>query len=239
MGTRSFLNQSEKKGGIPFHCRVGPLGSPYTGRVPTFVLPFQTERSRREQVVPRPEPPQKHWFGPSSKKAKGKGHPVLFGFRPAEDFGDMPDGGGYPLRFLNRAYELLGVEDPDQVLHLCSGSMRRGIRVDIRPEMKPDVVCDCRATPFADQSFRWIMADPPYSEEYAHNLYGTGDNYPKPGQILREAARLLQPGGRIGLLHFQVPIFHEPLKLVGVWGITTGCGYAIRAFSVLERQGKK
>ena len=91
---------------------------------------------------------------------------MLFGKNRAEDFGVFPDGGGYPIRFLDSAYEWLGVTNPDLVLHLCSGSMRRGIRVDVRPEMAPDVVCDARRTPFDDESFDWIMIDPPYSEEY-------------------------------------------------------------------------
>ena len=81
------------------------------------------------------------------------------------------------------------------------------------------------------------MADPPYSEDYASNLYGTGKDFPKPTEILREAARLLRPSGRVGLLHFQVPLVHRdiPLRLVNVWGVTQGQGYAIRAWSVYEK----
>lgn len=75
----------------------------------------------------------------------------------------------------------------------------------------------------------------PYSEDYAENLYGTGKHYPKPGQILKEASRLLRPCGRVGLLHFLVPLVRKPMRLVGVWGITTGSGYAIRAWSVFEK----
>lgn len=178
----------------------------------------------------------KHTFGPNAgTKARGRGHPVMFGFKAADDFGPFPDGGGYPFRFLSLAYETLGVTDPDKVLHLCSGSMQRGVRVDIRPEMNPTVVADVRHTPFPDSSFRWIMSDPPYSAEYARNLYGTEAVYPKPGEILREACRLLEVGGRVGLLHFQVPMFRKPLRLVGVWGVTTGLGYAIRAWTVFEK----
>jgi hypothetical protein len=177
-----------------------------------------------------------HWFGPNSSTSKGKGHPIMFGFKEAEHFGDFPDGGGYPKRFLEHAMETLGVNDTEKVLHLCSGSMRSGIRVDIRPETQPTVVADCRNTPFPAASFQWIMADPPYAESYAENLYGTGKSYPKPGEILREATRLLVPGGRVGLLHFVVPMSRKPLRLVGVWGITTGAGYAIRAWSVFEKE---
>lgn len=182
----------------------------------------------------------KHWFGPNAgTKAKSRGHPVMFGSGRAEDFGAFPDGGGYPIRFLEKAYEWLGVTDPDKVLHLCGGSMQRGITVDIRVEMCPTVVADVRNTPFEDESFDWIMADPPYSEEYAENLYGTGKHYPKPGQILKEASRLLRPGGYVGLLHFQVPMFRKPLCLVEVRGITTGLGFAIRAFTILRKDSSR
>jgi SAM-dependent methyltransferase len=172
---------------------------------------------------------------PSRTGDQGQGHPVLFGFAPAWTFVAHPDGGGYPLTFLERAYPTLGVTDPTKVLHLCSGSLRIGVRVDIRPEMEPDIIADCRSVPLPDESFDWIMADPPYSEDYATNLYGTGIDYPKPGQIIREASRLLRPGGRVGILHFQVPMHRPPLRMVGVWGITTGAGYAIRAWTVFEK----
>jgi SAM-dependent methyltransferase len=178
----------------------------------------------------------KHSFGPHSKTSKGSGHPIMFGFKESEHFDVFPEGGGYPKNFLKHAFETLGVTDPQKVLHLCSGSMKSGITVDIRPEKNPTYVADCRNTPFLDASFDWIMVDPPYAESYAENLYGTGDVYPKPGQILKEVSRLLRPGGRAGLLHFIVPMIRRPLKMVGVWGITTGAGYAIRAWTVLEKE---
>lgn len=182
-----------------------------------------------------PQEVTRHSFGPHGKTSKGRGHPLLFGKSEAEYFDPFPDGGGYPKRFLSFAFEKLEVDDPDRVLHLCSGSMRSGVRVDIRPEMNPTVVCDARNTPFDDESFEWVMIDPPYSEEYARNLYGTEDSYPKPGQLMREASRLLRPGGKVGLLHFQVPMIRKPLKMLAVYGITTGMGYNIRSFTVCEK----
>jgi len=186
----------------------------------------------------------KHSFGPNAgKKAKGAGHPVMFGYpKPSLHFEPFSDGGGYPLRFVEWAYremESIGGKPVDEtkVLHLCSGSMVTGVRVDIREERKPDIVADCRNVPLPDESFDWILADPPYSEEYAKNLYGTEKDYPKPGQILKEAARLLKPGGLYGFLHFQVPMPRKPMKIVNVYGITTGAGYAIRAWTLLRKVG--
>lgn len=170
------------------------------------------------------KPNAAHKFGAYGQSSKGEGHPVLFSFEPALMFEPFADGGGYPKGFIERALKTLGVKDKNKVLHLCSGSTRFGIRVDIRESMRPSVVADVRATPFASDSFDWIMADPPYSEEYARNLYGTETAYPKPGQILKEATRLLRTGGRVGILHFQVPMSRKPLSLVKVYGVTTGAG---------------
>lgn len=137
--------------------------------------------------------------GANAGKSRGTGHGPMFGHpKHAVHFGEFPDGGGYPLGFMEWALgemgNVAGIEpDPRDVLHLCSGSVKTGVRVDIRPEVKPDIVADCRHVPLPDESFDWIMADPPYSAEYAKNLYGTEDAYPKPGQILIEATRLLRP----------------------------------------------
>jgi SAM-dependent methyltransferase len=181
------------------------------------------------------KPTTAHKFGAYGKSSKGEGHPVLFSFQPALLFEPFADGGGYPKGFIERALQTLGAHDKDKVLNLCSGSTRFGVRVDIREAMQPSVVSDVRLLPFAACSFDWIMADPPYSEEYAKNLYGTGASYPRPGQILAEASRVLRPGGRVGILHFQVPMSRKPLNLIKVYGVTTGAGYAIRAWSVFEK----
>ena len=178
-----------------------------------------------------------HSFGPSSKSSTGSGHPVMYGKpKPAVHFERFEDGGGYPKGFIEWACDMMGCDDPSTILHLCSGSVVTGTRVDIRPEMNPDIVADCRCVPLPDESFDFILADPPYSVEYAENLYGTHDNYPKPGQIMREACRLLRPGGKVGLLHFLVPMIRRPLKILGVHGVTTGCGYAIRAWSLCRKE---
>jgi SAM-dependent methyltransferase len=186
----------------------------------------------------------KHAFGASGPTSKGSGHPVMFGNpQPVQDFGPFPDGGGYPIGFLPFVYREMArvvgkTVDPATVLHLCSGSMLTGVRVDVRPEMNPDIVADCRKVPLPDESFDFILSDPPYSEEYARDLYGTASNYPRPGQIANEACRLLKPGGVFGLLHFQVPMIHKPLEMVGVFGVTTGAGYAIRAWTLCYKSAQ-
>ena len=177
-----------------------------------------------------------HWFGSYSKKSKGKGHPVLFG-KPMEAaaFESFPDGGGYPIGFLEWTYKMMCCRNPEKVLHICSGSVSQGICLDIRKSVEPTIVGDAISLPFRESSFQYILIDPPYAESYAENLYGTGKNYPKPSRLVQEAGRVLKPDGKMGLLHFLVPMIRKPLKILGVYGVTTGCGYAIRAWSLITR----
>ena len=178
----------------------------------------------------------KHNFGASSKSSKGEGHPIMYGKpQPAILFETFPEGGGYPKGFLEWAFGIMGVKDPEKVLHLCSGSVKSGITVDIRAEKNPVICADCRNVPLPDSSVDFILADPPYDENYARTMYNTEASYPKPGQILKEAARLLRVGGKVGLLHFIVPMTRKPLKIRGIYGITTGNGTAIRAWTLCEK----
>ena len=178
----------------------------------------------------------KHKFGVTSSTSKGEGHPIMYGApQGALLFESFPDGGGYPKRFLEWVFDIMQVEEPAEVLHLCSGSVRSGWTVDIRSSVKPLVVADVRHLPFRDNTFNFVLADPPYDKSYAQNLYGVGSCYPKPGEVLKEAARVVRPGGLIGLLHFIVPVTRRPLKIVKVYGITTGNGTAIRAWTLLRK----
>lgn len=171
--------------------------------------------------------------------AKRGGRPMLFQFEPAWALEPWTSG-GYPVGFLERAYVTLGVTDPARVLHMCSGGVGVGITVDIRPEVKPTIVADARHIPLPDESIDWIMADPPYAETYAEMLYGTGSVYPRPTHLLKEAARLLKPGGRVGLLHYIVPLPDRNriprLDLERVYGVWCGMATAIRAWSVWQKQ---
>ena len=179
---------------------------------------------------------EKHWFGSSGKSSKGAGHPLLFGYPiHAAHFDAFPDGGGYPIGFIEWAFKMMHCRNPADVLHICSGSVRTGVRVDIREEMTPSVVADACHIPFKDSSFSYILIDPPYAESYAENLYGTGKHYPRPGPLVKEAGRVLRPDGKMGLLHFMVPMIRKPIKILGVYGVTTGSGYAIRAWTLMTR----
>lgn len=145
--------------------------------------------------------------------------------------------GAFPQRFLPWALRLLRAR-PSEVLHVCSGMLTAeevggGMRVDIREDAHPDVVADGRALPLEAGSFAAVLIDPPYSVEYARDLYGT--EYPRPSHLLAEAARVVRPCGRIGFVHYLVPNPPEGCRIVDVRGVTQGCGYRIRALTIYER----
>lgn len=129
--------------------------------------------------------------------------------------------------------------NPRSILHVCSGMLTReetggGIRVDIRSDARPDVIADGKKLPFADDAFGAVLLDPPYSVEYARDLYDV--EYPRPSHLLNEAARVIKPCGKIGILHFLVPMPPNDCMVSSVTGVTQGCGYRIRAFTIYEKE---
>jgi hypothetical protein len=156
--------------------------------------------------------------------------------------GADPDGfavfGQFPYGFLNDVVRLkmLGDVNRDEVLHVCSGTLgpRERWTVDMRPAAKPTVIARGQALPFLDSTFKAVMIDPPYTEEYARNLYRS--EFPRPSHLLREAARVVRHGGRIGLLHIAVPITPEGCEFVSSFGVVPGPGFRIRAFTIYQRQ---
>lgn len=160
-------------------------------------------------------------------------------YRDLMERGADPDGfavfGQFPKGFLAHVlrHRWLGEVERDEILHVCSGTLQERWTVDIRASAKPSVVADGCALPFRSEVFKAVLLDPPYSEEYARNLY-RGTN-PRPSWLLREAARVVRDGGRIGLLHVACPFAPPDCVFVSVYGITTGPGYRIRALTLFEK----
>lgn len=188
-------------------------------------------------------PPDRHLgMLPREKMARTRGitsprQPALWDARETFD-GPPPKAifGAYPKGFLAWALRQLRCA-PSEVLHVCSGMMGAevgGVRVDIRREASPNVQADGRRLPFRDGVFGGVLIDPPYSVEYAQDLYGT--TYPRPSHLLGEASRVVVPGGRVGFLHFLVPFPPPGCALEAVRGVTTGCGYRIRAWSLFRKE---
>ena len=177
--------------------------------------------------------------GYARREGKVPGRAILWHATEAVTMEPAPEAvwGAYPQRFLPWALRAIQCR-ATEVLHVCSGALGPevgGVRVDLRQAARPDVMADGTALPFRDRQFAGVLLDPPYSVEYARELYGTG--YPRPSRLLAEAARVTRPGGRVGFLHFLVPKPGSPLLTIErVWGVTQGCGYRIRAFTVMQRR---
>lgn len=97
------------------------------------------------------------------------------------------------------------------ILNLFCGMNVYGLRVDIRPEVKPDVLCDAHeCSSFINKKFDLIIADPPYSIKEAKKLYGTPRlKYKK---WTRECDKLLKTGGILIIYHKHVMPNPNPEK---------------------------
>jgi len=122
---------------------------------------------------------------------------VLYLPRPASDYH-----GAYPLWFERHLPRLL---ETNNYVQFFGGKATTGYRIDTEPKTNPDLVADVQLRlPFNDNHFEGGMADPPYDEEFAENLYNCP--YPEWGKWTRELVRIVKPGGLIGFMNnYPVP----------------------------------
>lgn len=163
---------------------------------------------------------------------------ILFLYEDLADLAELePEQvfGMYPKSFIPKILPWLRC-DRRRLVHVCSGGLPpgEGIRVDVRPEACPDIVADGRSLPFEDGSVDALLIDPPYTEHYARDLYGVA--YPRPAHLLREAARVVRPQGRIGFVHYITPNPPPGCRVVKVFGLSTGFGFPMRAVTIFERE---
>lgn len=116
--------------------------------------------------------------------------------------------GAYPYGYLNRVMAMF--PDASSILHVFSGSLPPGpyTRLDIRPEMNPDVVGDAHhlSSLFRERPFDLILADPPYSVEDAEHY---GRPMVKRQIVLRECLSVLKPGGWVIWLDQVLPNYRK------------------------------
>lgn len=111
--------------------------------------------------------------------------------------------GGMPLYcenwLLELAKEILG-NPLAKILNLFCGMNKEGFRIDLNPEVRPDILGDAhKLEELVDTKFDIILADPPYSTEEAKQLYGT----PKLNYKVWTGGceKVLNPGGLLIVYH--------------------------------------
>lgn len=112
--------------------------------------------------------------------------------------------GGMPLHaerwLLQLARDILGNQFA-KVLNLFCGMNIEGYRVDIKPDVFPDLVCDAHeiSEHLDGEMFDIVLADPPYSNQEATDLYGTPRL--KYRTWTAEATKVLNPKGILIVYH--------------------------------------
>jgi len=124
--------------------------------------------------------------------------------------------GGMPLYaeewLLKLAQEILKESQMPSILNLFCGMNEYGLRVDIKPEVKPDFIADAHSftAVIPQQTFRIILADPPYSDDESRELYGTGKLHYK--KWTAECDKVLEDGGLLIIYHKYIVPNPNPAK---------------------------
>lgn len=172
--------------------------------------------------------------------------------------------GAYPAGFLLRARDMLGVGHGDQVLHVCGGRVRDylcgpgcpgnasvthfhgwgeyDITMDLDESLKPDLfgdagaLIDYRRAIEAHPQIQAVLADPPYTVEFAANYQPGAERFPTVDAIVRNAIEILPIGGRVGVLSLQWPRYPKnKARQIYVGAVYVGNGNLGRTFAVFER----
>lgn len=179
--------------------------------------------------------PNGSWSSTSGAVGRPPQPPSFLAFY--EDLGEPPTAvfGQYPRGLIVKLLPWLRCAR-SEILHVCSGSLPKGegVRVDVRATARPDILADGRSLPLADGSMAAALIDPPYTPQYARDLYGV--EYPKPAHLLAEAARVVRPGGVVGIVHFLVPMPPPGCDHVKTFGCSTGFGFNMRAVTLYARR---
>lgn len=153
--------------------------------------------------------------------------------------------GAYPNGFLTRLDLLLEITEKDKVLHLFSGSIqgREGEdTMDIQDTHSPTFVADARERfPMEDNTYDVVISDPPYDMktnegvkiDYSDKLWKT--EFIKPYAWVKEAVRVLKPGGYLAILHHLVYKTPDECRRAMTVSITCGPNTRVRVLSIFQK----
>jgi SAM-dependent methyltransferase len=130
----------------------------------------------------------------------------------------------YPNSLLQRLSSLIDFDDKE-ILHLFCGSSTFGtVRVDINPDVKPDLLLDLskEKLPYQDESFDIVIADPPYVDF-------------KPYCFVDEAVRILKPQGFLIILHWLAYKTPDKMKRWACLGLSSGPNMRVRCCNIFRK----
>lgn len=144
--------------------------------------------------------------------------------------------GAYPPMYWKRIQSFINPND--KILHLFSGSLEAGnhIRVDMNPDMKPDIVCKSEElhNHIQENSIDIIFADPPYTK--ADSDIGYKGNYPNKKQTLHSCYKVLKSGGLVIWLDTALPMFRKTeFKIIGTITIIISTNHRVRLTSIFQK----
>ena len=144
--------------------------------------------------------------------------------------------GAYPEGFLKRLDKRIGLTDK-KVLSLFCGSSDYGDTVDIKQEVNPTYISDCRKElPMKDNIYEVVIADPPYDSQninYSNKLYK--EDAVKPYSFVKEAVRVCKSNGFVCILHQLVYKTLLGTERYAVIPITTGPNQRIRVLNIFRK----
>lgn len=151
--------------------------------------------------------------------------------------------GAYLGGFPERARALLGATIDEPVLHVCGGRARlypyaggfgpNDKTLDLDRGVRPDFLRDARER--YPIGFRAHLADPPYSELEADHYKPGSRRYPPPSLIVRNSIDALEPGHRVGIIHYILPQPPANARFVAAVAVFCGFNNRVRVFSVFEK----
>lgn len=148
--------------------------------------------------------------------------------------------GAYPHSYLDRIMSLFPDIPHERILHLFSGSLKKGecpgFRFDLNVDCEPDIIGNAeKLTEYLPDGMQFdlILADPPYSQEDADH-YGTP--MVNRNKVVSECVKVLRPGGFLVWLDQVYPMFtKDELELVGTIALIRSTNHRIRMVFIWRR----
>ncbi len=149
--------------------------------------------------------------------------------------------GIYPGGLMNRLANLINF-DGKLILDLFGGTLEKNHNhhtLDIKEELNPTHIADAtEELPIKDNTYDVVRADPPYNVEkngrdYSKKLYGV--KAVKPYSFVKEAVRILKPGGYLCILHHLVYIKPKNTIRKAVISVSSGPNMRMRTLNIFKK----